>query len=1106
MRHWQFPTSDDMAASREIREIVETALQRLDHVLPGQGPILNFVHHNTLHGYQHLPFEEALAACEALTGISGYLPESKFREFYQQGRIHEDDLSATLLRELQSHADQILLDLKGRTITRQEVHRIALLYDLQPITASQLHWNAQELSALDNVQADVPEPIGKKFLEIDEDRSKALKNENKPPRIRQLWHSILTKLELDGDTPHPENMLDLSPEEAEAWLMQVLHGGSDTQDLSIHQVTRQQTLSALNELLTQVGQGISLRGFVAALSGIDIFDFVRPQLIRICASSLDEGVAAWHAPARNESGQHTSWREALYHDANPFLHELPEWPRFLLQLPNDAINALIIHLTQLDIPQDKWEGYLQRLALELPGWSGMINWRQRHPDYRSDQTPPLKLAEYLAIRLTLDRIWLSHVCRDLWKIEAKYSSLESYFRKNLSEFSVRLQLFQGGLPEYLTQQAQSLIDRAGSERHDRKDWQQLSDRIRTWQSSPLAHPPSGYSLNNHAWRLFRLSQHLGLSSEDIDSLDRDDLLNLLQELDGFTQARRSKIWLDAYERNYRENLFQALQANHKRGRWAKRERRPEAQVVFCMDEREESFRRHLEELNPDIETLGAAGFFGVPMNYQGLDDDHVTPLCPVGVIPAHRVKEMAKSGEEKKLKAHFRGHRFFKWLNGLLYQSLRRELIIAYPKLHILAPFALTGLLADMVMPKYRRLLAKGCQRMVEPPVPTELVFQASKLPPLEKTQPGFTDSEQADRIENLLRIMGLTDVFAPFICLIAHGSTSLNNPHEAAHDCGACGGRQGGPNARVFAAMANRTEIRAILRQRGIDIPADCRFVGAQHDTCNDAVTWYDLETMPSGLRSSFKKIRKILTRAQELSADERCRRFFSSEEPLSPHQAYLHVQQRAADTSQVRPEFGHATNAAAFIGRRAATQGLFLDRRVFLISYDAAQDPEGSILENILLTVGPVGAGINLEYYFSTIDNERFGCGTKVPHNITGLVGVMEGAASDLRTGLPLQMVEIHEAMRLQVVVEASTAVLENLYHRQEILRELIGGGWVHLSAMDPDNGRICIFEPGKGFRPWHAQSKKLPAFARSSDYYRHQTAPLPPVLIRQPDFAGA
>jgi hypothetical protein len=209
-----------------------------------------------------------------------------------------------------------------------------------------------------------------------------------------------------------------------------------------------------------------------------------------------------------------------------------------------------------------------------------------------------------------------------------------------------------------------------------------------------------------------------------------------------------------------------------------------------------------------------------------------------------------------------------------------------------------------------------------------------------------------------------------------------------------------------------------------------------------------------------------------------------------------------RAHDLSQVRPEFGHATNAAAVIGRRAMTQGVFLDRRVFLISYDPTQDPEGNILESILLTAGPVGAGINLEYYFSTIDNDRFGCGTKVPHNVTGLFGVMEGTTSDLRTGLPKQMIEIHEPMRLQILVEAKTPVLEKIYARQESLRELIGGGWVHLSTKDPDSGDIFIFERGKGFVPWHAETKELPLRGSSPDCYRDLTSPVSPMLIKQPN----
>ena len=177
-----------------------------------------------------------------------------------------------------------------------------------------------------------------------------------------------------------------------------------------------------------------------------------------------------------------------------------------------------------------------------------------------------------------------------------------------------------------------------------------------------------------------------------------------------------------------------------------------------------------------------------------------------------------------------------------------------------------------------------------------------------------------------------------------------------------------------------------------------------------------------------------------------------------------------------------------------------------MFLISYDATQDPDGKIIENILLVAGPVGAGISLEYYFSTIDNERFGCGTKVPHNVTGMFGVMEGASSDLRTGLPRQMVEIHEPMRLQIIVEAKTEILGQIYARQEGLRELIAGGWVHLTAIDPDSGDISIFERGIGFVPWKAEIRDLPVCKKSADYFRNQSRPLPPALIRQSQLVEA
>jgi uncharacterized protein YbcC (UPF0753/DUF2309 family) len=132
--------------------------------------------------------------------------------------------------------------------------------------------------------------------------------------------------------------------------------------------------------------------------------------------------------------------------------------------------------------------------------------------------------------------------------------------------------------------------------------------------------------------------------------------------------------------------------------------------------------------------------------------------------------------------------------------------------------------------------------------------------------------------------------------------------------------------------------------------------------------------------------------------------------------------------------------------------------------------------------------------------VNNDRFGCSTKVPHNITGLFAVMDGANSDLRTGLPRQMIEIHEAMRLQIIVEAKTSVLEQIYGRQPSLQELIGGGWVHLSAKDPDSEDMFVFERGKGFVLWQAEKQDLPLYEKSPAYYQNHSAPLSPVLIQQ------
>ena len=1083
----------------DIRGQIISALDHLDHVVPGQGPIHDFVHHNTIHGFQHLPFEEALQAFEALTGISGYLPEAQNREIYQQGRITDHDLFEALAHNPGLQSDQMVCKAGDLTITRKDMYRVAMLVDLQPLTVSQLNWQIEELDALGTVQSDVPESVRSRLLAGSSDHSLA---------IRQLWEAISDKLGLDAVSLHPENMLDLSLDQAEDWLDKINSGDRVDGDLSLHQRMRQQAGTSLDQLLDQVGDSITLRGLVLALSGVDILYSVRPQMIRICASALDEGVAAWQLPERSQLGLYAAWRATAQYDMNPFLHDLPDWQQIVAESLEDPVDTIIQQLTQLEIPHDKWGGYLQRLALEIPGWSGLINWRQRHPKYHADNDAAPKLADYLAIRLILDRLWLNQACHEIWSIDAKLSSLKFYFRKNLSEFMIRSKLYQGDLPEYLTQPAELLIGRTGSERSKQSDWKKLADLVWTWQFSPMGETNAGSCGFNGGWRLFRLCQHLGLNAACVQQLQQKDLHQVLEILDKFNLTERSKVWLDAYEYHYREELFQALRANLNRGRWAKRDKRPQAQVVFCIDEREESIRRHLEEINPAIETLGAAGFFGIPMNYKGLDDHHRTPLCPVVVTPSHEVDEIPRKDTEEIQNSHNSGLKFYKRFAYLLNQSLRRNVLLSYAAIDALAPFTLTTLLCKTFFPTYFNAANKNLRQSILREVPTQLLFTAEDtVGPATPANPrlGFTTTEQADRLTGFLRNAGLTYGFAQIVSFMAHGSTSQNNPHEAAHDCGACSGRRGGPNARVFAAMANRPEVRVLLAQRGIVIPEDSWFVGAEHDTSSDVVTWYDVEDVPEKLRSAFDEAQSCVIRARAASAQERCRRFFSARNPESPEAAMRHVTNRSNDLSQVRPEYGHATNASAVVGRRSVTQGIFLDRRPFLISYDPTQDPEGKLLENVLITVGPVGAGINLEYYFSTINNERFGAGTKIPHNIIGLFGVMEGASSDLRTGLPKQMVEIHEAVRLQVVVEAKTSVLGEIYGRQESLRELIGGGWILLSAIDPDSGEISVFERGIGFVPWQAEVKELPLAEKSVDCYQGLSVPVSPVLIKQPELWG-
>jgi uncharacterized protein YbcC (UPF0753/DUF2309 family) len=475
------------------------------------------------------------------------------------------------------------------------------------------------------------------------------------------------------------------------------------------------------------------------------------------------------------------------------------------------------------------------------------------------------------------------------------------------------------------------------------------------------------------------------------------------------------------------------------------------QAMFCMDDRECSFRRYIESLDASANTFGTAAFFNFEFFYKPVNGKFYTKLCPAPMTPKYLVKEVDRKKKQPK---------------DFHYTKKSHSLLFGWIISQTLGFSAAFKLFVNIFKPTMTPATSASFKHLNKK---SKLIIENTNSNERENDlQIGFTVEEMANRAEGLLKSIGLVKDFAPIVYVIGHGATSVNNTHYAGYDCGACCGRPSSVNAKVACFAINNPKVRAILKERGIAIPESTQFLPGLHDTTRDEIAFYDEDTLSSSNKSLHHENAITFTKALDLNAKERSRRFDTVDTSQTLEKVHDRIRRRSVSLFEPRPELNHATNAMCIVGRRSLSKQLFLDRRSFMNSYDYNVDPTGDYLAGILGAVAPVGGGINLEYYFSRVDNHKLGAGSKLPHNVMGLIGVANGIDGDLRPGLPSQMIEVHDPIRMLTIVEHFPEVVKYAITKNPATYEWFINEWVKLVVVHPETNELYHFEKG-GFEKY-------------------------------------
>ncbi len=988
-----------------IRSLVNIAAEPISFFWP----MRNFVHHNPLHELEHLPFEEAIKLGQKIFKGKPFLSRKDYVKLMEKGYISKKILKRKIEEYLQS---------KDVPLNEEDILRLMSSPDLKPYKNAYLFKKAD------------PEIVWK---------------------IREKFE---------------ENPQDV-----------------------------------LNELLESIGETNTLLDVVDSLFGENLNETVNELLIKAVLDFLDEGQSVVEMPNRKE-GFFKAWKEL----SRKNLRYLVKGGREIFEIvekfeePEEVIDDT---LRYFGIPEEKWESFLTLEIAKLKGFAGYIRWRYHNKHYYFQKVYPTDIVEFVAVRLALERGLLTHKSKKHYT-RLTYYGLKEFFQKEPLKAYLMYEYHSGrafgeyvsSLPEYFENPTKILKAYLNYKSLSRA--QNFAIFLQDWLGQKVKHLSEK--------ELIKLVEFYEEFKEDegliwLKALEETLISKLI---DGVKKAKReyekpkaqALFCIDVRSERYRRNLermgnyetygiagffgvpmaFVELHKGHEEFLCPVllKPKNVVLEVPKKIEEVSESLFHAVEEILHDLKqnvltpyiTVEAIGFlFGfdfigktfMPYSYSKLrekflegheDVDYIINKLPKEEIE-RIIREVYRITIKKVLKYEFGVGENLIW-DGLL-DEIYRLCMEEGKDTKELEKLGFNEERVKELLEKLRNVykVDRGYRNI--------LYERLSML--------GFSVEEQAALISRALQVIGLKE-FAPIVLVIGHGSKSDNNPYESALDCGACGGASGLYNAIVFCRMANNPEVRKLIRERfHIDIPDDTYFVPGLHNTTTDEVTLYETERLPEKAREKLKEIEEDLRRASVLTALERYDELFQENREEEARKTYK-VAENAYDWSQVRPEWGLSGNYAFVIGGRYLTKHLNLQGKVFLHSYDYRIDKKGFLLEVILSGPMIVGQWINMEHYFSTTDNEVYGSGSKIYHNVAGRFGVVSGNFSDLRTGLPSQTVlkgdePHHIPVRLIVLLEAPFEFAKGVINRVYAVRELIKNGWVNFLIYDPEKGKFFKYE---------------------------------------------